>query len=142
MEPMNPKIQKTLRGLLLLVIGLSLTTGCAAFKKGEPKHAKKGPPAHAPAHGYRAKQHTYYYYPDISVYFDRDRKAYFWMEEGVWRMGTRLPKMFSVADARRVRVTLDTAQPYTKHAQVKKDHPAKEKKRAAKKHHKGKSHKR
>jgi hypothetical protein len=37
-----------------------------------PPVAKNGPPAHAPAHGYRAK-HRYRYYPSCSVYFDIGR---------------------------------------------------------------------
>jgi hypothetical protein len=38
------------------------------------KHKKQGPPAHAPAHGYRAK-HQYRYYPSRSVYYDTGRSA-------------------------------------------------------------------
>ncbi len=62
------------------IISTILTFGCAGTKikakyekkgnsgytKAEHKHKKNGPPAHAPAHGYRAK-HKYRYYPDCSV---------------------------------------------------------------------------
>ena len=59
-----------------------LTSGCAGsrvqveYEKDDsseysephdkPKHKKGGPPAHAPAHGYRAKYH-YYYYPSSAI---------------------------------------------------------------------------
>ena len=40
--------------------------------KYKHKHKKNGPPAHAPAHGYRAK-HQYRYFPSCKVYHDIDR---------------------------------------------------------------------
>jgi hypothetical protein len=50
------------------------------------KHKKKGPPAHAPAHGYRAK-HQYRYYPSRSVYYDTGRKLYFYIKGDNWEVG-------------------------------------------------------
>ena len=51
------------------------------------KHKKKGgPPAHAPAHGYRAK-HMYMYYPSRNVYKDTERGLYFYLKGDTWEVG-------------------------------------------------------
>ncbi|MEJ2366406.1 MAG: hypothetical protein P8017_17360 [Deltaproteobacteria bacterium] len=50
-----------------------------------PPVRKHGPPAHAPAYGYRAK-HAYWYYPDSYVYFDTHRRVYFYLEDNNWRV--------------------------------------------------------
>src|SRR5210317_1597878 len=54
------------------------------------KHKKIGPPAHAPAHGYRAK-HQYRYYPSRSVYYDTGRRLYFYIKGDHWEVGAFLP---------------------------------------------------
>jgi len=75
------------------------------FKKEAPKHHGKGaPPAHAKAHGYRAKHH-YYYYPNQGIYFDRDKGVYFWYGDGDWRMGPVLPRGVALKGSPKVRVT-------------------------------------
>lgn len=71
---------------------------------------KKGPPAHAPAHGYRTKHH-YRYYPDERVYYDTGRGAYFYLDNGTWRMSIGLPGSIRL-ESRYVSLELDTDEPY------------------------------
>lgn len=71
---------------------------------------KPGPPAHAPAHGYRAKHH-YRYYPDERVYYDTGRGAYFYLDNGTWRMSVSLPGSIRL-ESRYVPLELDTDEPY------------------------------
>jgi hypothetical protein len=80
------------------------------------KHKKQGPPAHAPAHGYRAK-HQYRYYPSRSVYYDTGRGLYFYLKGDNWEVGASLPGSLRVGLGDSVSIELDTAKPYTHHAE-------------------------
>ncbi len=90
------------------------------WKSSQPK--KKGPPAHAPAHGYRSK-HRYYYYPSCSVYFDIDRKVYFYLSGDNWRMMAELPTTLKGKLGHHVTLELETDKPYTRHKEHQKKHP-------------------
>ena len=93
------------------------------------KHKKQGPPAHAPAHGYRAKHH-YRYYPSCSVYYDSGRKLYFYLKGDHWEIGTSLPDNMRASLGEYVSLELNTGMPYTYHADhVKKYPPGKKKKK-------------
>lgn len=81
-----------------------------------------GPPPHAPAHGYRAK-HVYYYYPDSYVYFDISRKAYFYLEGGIWRMSVSLPHNLHVRLDDHVVIEMNSPKPYTHFKSHKKKYP-------------------
>ena len=98
------------------------------------KHKKKGgPPPHAPAHGYRAK-HKYRYYPSSSVYYDSDRRIYFYLEGDNWEVGASLPSRLRIGLGRSVSIELDTDKPYVYNAEhVKKYPPGKMKKKNKKK---------
>jgi hypothetical protein len=72
------------------------------------KQKKQGPPAHAPAHGYRAK-HQYRYYPSRSVYYDSGRGLYFYLKGDNWEVGAS-----------------DTDKPYIHHAEHVKKYPSKQ----------------
>ena len=79
---------------------------------GGPKSKSKGgPPAHAPAHGYRAK-YNYNYYPDENVYYDTDRKLYFYMEGDNWRASVSLPFDLKLKLGDHVSVEMDCDKPY------------------------------
>ena len=136
------------------IISTILTIGCSGSKikvkyekednsgysKAEPKHKHKkgGPPAHAPAHGYRAK-HKYRYYPDSSVYHDTERGLYFYSKGGSWEVGASLPHNFQVELGESVSLELDTDRPYTYHTDhVKQYPPGKMKKNKNKKNKKHK----
>ena len=70
-----------------------------------------GPPPHAPAHGYR-RTFTYVHYPSCNVYFDRERKLWFWSEGRDWKMGAALPPRFRVDEREAVKVELENDKPY------------------------------
>jgi hypothetical protein len=97
------------------------------------KHRKGGPPAHAPAHGYRAK-HQYRYYPSRSVYYDTGRGLYFYLKGNNWEVGASLPSSLRVGLGDSVSIELDTDKPYIYHADhVKKYPPGQMKKKNKKK---------
>lgn len=97
------------------------------------KHKKKGPPAHAPAHGYRAK-YQYRYFPSRSVYFDTGRGLYFYLKGNNWEVGVSLPSSLRVELGDSVSIELDTDKPYIYHADhVKKFPPGQMKKKNKKK---------
>lgn len=82
---------------------------------------KKGPPAHAPSHGYRAK-HKYRYYPDECVYFDTDKGAYFYFDNGGWQISVSLPHSIRLG-TNYVSLELDTDKPYRYHTEHKEKYP-------------------
>jgi hypothetical protein len=86
------------------------------------KHQKQGPPAHAPAHGYRAK-HSYRYYPSSSVYYDTGRELYFYLKGDNWEFGASLPGNLRVQLGDYVSMELDTDKPYVYHADHIKKYP-------------------
>jgi len=90
------------------------------------KDKKNGPPAHAPAHGYRAK-HQYRYYPDAGVYYEADRGAYFYLDSGEWRISVSLPHSIHLGSAY-VSLELDTDEPYRYHDEHKEKYPPGKKK--------------
>jgi hypothetical protein len=83
---------------------------------------KGGPPAHAPAHGYRAKHH-YRYYPSCYVYFDISRKFYFYLSGDSWKVSASLPSHMRVQLGEYVSIEMDTDKPYTKFKDHKKKYP-------------------
>ena len=87
-----------------------------------PPVAKNGPPAHAPAHGYRAK-HQYRYYPSCSVYFDIGRSVYFYLEGDNWRVSVELPNHLHARLGGSVVVEMDTDKPYLKNEYHKQKYP-------------------
>ena len=100
------------------------------------KHKMKGPPAHAPAHGYRAK-HKYRYYPSCSVYYDSGRRIYFYLKGDNWEVGASLPSNLRMGLGDSVSIELDTDKPYIYHADhVEKYPPGQMKKKNKKKNKK------
>ena len=113
--------------------------GNSGYSKSDHKHHQKkgGPPAHAKAHGYRAK-HKYRYYPDCSVYYDTERGLYFYIKGDSWEVGASLPNHLQIRLGESVNLELDTDRPYTLHADHIKAYPPgkKNKKDKIKKKHK------
>lgn len=113
-------------GLMFIFAGFggctSLRGGVSVDREPEPRGQGGGPPAHAPAHGYRAK-HLYRYYPSAEVYFDVSRKVYFYLEAGAWRMSAGLPEALRVSLGDYVTIETDTDRPYTEHWDHKKKYP-------------------
>jgi hypothetical protein len=123
------KHECTRRLLILLSCGLFMFSFAACSVKSAGIHVggggpvvKGGPPAHAPAHGYRAK-HAYYYYPDAYVYFDISRMVYFYLEGDIWRMSASLPHSLHVRLGEHVTIAMDTHKPYTHFKSHKKKYP-------------------
>jgi hypothetical protein len=84
--------------------------------------AKGGPPPWAPAHGYRAK-YRYRYYPSFQVYFDLDRKLYFYLKGERWLVSARLPSGIHIEVANYVNVELDTDKPNEYFSEHRKRYP-------------------
>jgi len=131
-----PETQKALI-LLICFIGFLAGTACHSLQTGihidagsEPKskppvQAKKekgGPPPHAPAHGYRTK-HTYQYYPQSGIYFDLNRKLYFYLEGDRWQVSVSLPDRLRVELGQHVTIEMDTDWPYTSYDEHKRKYP-------------------
>ncbi len=126
--------QKWLTPTLIICSFALLLNGCTTIsgtvhtepdEQGGYRHppvGKNGPPAHAPAHGYRAK-HQYRYYPACSVYFDIGKKVYFYMEGGSWRISVTLPSNLRVRLGRYVVFEMDTDRPYLQHKKHKQKYP-------------------
>ena len=113
----------------LWVLGLSvLTGGCSSPRsvgvtigdRQEPEyrvaHKRKGPPPHAPAHGYR-KKFGYDYYPTANVYYDRSREVYFYLAGSNWEMKVSLPSRLRVNVNEAVYLELGTDRPYQHNAE-------------------------
>ena len=103
--------------------------------KSKSKHKKGGPPAHAPAHGYRAK-HQYRYYPSNNVYEDTEKGIYFYLKGDRWEVGASLPLPLKEGMGESVSLELETDKPYVHHAEHVKKYPPKKTK--SKKNKKGK----
>ncbi len=111
---------------LLLICGCSATQGGVGIEWGsqqsdgypEDRVARpKGPPPHAPAHGYRAK-HRYRYYPSREVYYDTGRRLYFYIEGGHWKSGVSLPDHLGVDLGGYQTVEIDSDTPYAHHEKI------------------------
>lgn len=84
--------------------------------------ANPGPPAHAKAHGYRAK-HTYRFYADAAVYFDISSKSYFYLSGNEWKVSLTLPQTLRLNLVNGVTIEMDTDKPYTKFKEHKIKYP-------------------
>jgi len=102
----------------LVLLVLAVAQGCVIAPA--PPY-RQGPPNHAPAYGYR-QQYRYYYYPDISVYFDLDRRLYFYLDGG-WRSAVRLPRDLRARLYGPVRMDIDSAQPYSRYEEHRHQYP-------------------
>ena len=81
-----------------------------------------GPPAHAPAHGYRAKR-LYNYYPGANVYFEPAQNLWFFLSGGVWTFGAALPDTLKIKLGSPVSLELDTDKPYLYNGEHLKKYP-------------------
>ena len=104
-------------GLLLLI------PGCVAVVERPAEvevveSDRHGPPPWAPAHGWRRKHETYYYYPATQVYYYPSVRRYYWLEGRDWRYGDRLPRYYTLDQDRRVVLDLDY-EPHNYHAKIR-----------------------
>lgn len=99
---------------ILKAAAISLLTAGLAL----PMAASADPPPWAPAHGYRAKQYRYVYYPRYEVYYAPETHVWFWLDGGRWRVGASLPSGIVIAGVPGVSVVLEAERPYEEHAYV------------------------
>lgn len=107
-----------MKQIVICLFFVLFLNSCAVIEKD----SKSGPPPWAPAHGYRAK-HVYHYYPSAYVYFDIDRKVYFFVEGGIWKTSSVLPSGIVIDSDECVVIELDTDKPYHHFKQHKKKYP-------------------
>lgn len=116
--------------LCAVLLGFMLT-GCKTTGGGVIRHApgpsthQDLPPAHAPAHGRRAQQHYHYqYFPNAQVYFDLDRKLYFYISANRWKVAVSLPDYLRRRlGERRVPLDMETDKPYREFHVHKQKYP-------------------
>ncbi len=87
--------------------GLAVATLLVAWV-GLPSPVQADPPPWAPAHGHRAKEYRYVYYPHHEVYYAPATRQ----DGGRWRVGTSLPGGIVVAGVPGISVILGTERPY------------------------------
>ncbi|HKK34337.1 MAG TPA: hypothetical protein VJ934_12420 [Desulfomicrobiaceae bacterium] len=122
-------------GCLLCLSGCLVTAGGGGGFGGTEQQVGHGPPAHAPAHGYRAK-YRYRYYPDARVYFDIARERYFYTTGDRWRVSVSIPDRIRVRMGSSVIIEMDSDRPYLKnHDHVRKYPPGQRKNRGKRKKH-------
>ena len=106
---------------------LSFASGCVVVDRPQREvvvesDRRGNPPPWAPAHGQRRQVETYYYYPDIEVYFYPSVRRYYWLERGEWIYGAQPPRHYAVEEHARVALDLDY-EPHTQHANIKNHYP-------------------
>lgn len=122
-----------MRKTLALVPALALTA-CLVI----PVPVQADPPPWAPAHGYRAKQHTYIYYPVREVYYAPETRIWFWMAGNGWQFGSRLPVEYRpYTRSGGVTVSLQTDRPYLQHEHVVAHYDKVKKHKKQKQYHDG-----
>lgn len=113
--------------ILWIAALIGVGAGCSTTREQPPPNpppqvSHPGPPAHAPAHGWRRK-HQYCYYPTQVVYYEPARKLYFWIAGDGWKVGAELPSSFALDAEEMVMIDTDAEKPYTEHGQNKAKYP-------------------
>lgn len=120
-----------------LADSFSISWGSDGHHERQPPEVREtgnGPPAHAPAHGYRS-HHRYQYYPSASVYHDAGRGLYFYLSGSSWQVSASLPQALQVRLGSSVSMEMDTDKPYLHYEQHKRQYPPGHSKKGKK--HKG-----
>jgi hypothetical protein len=106
-----------LQGFIIMFLSVFLAQ-CVV----DTRPTKKSPPPWAPAHGVRAK-YRYRYYPSSYVYYDIERKLYFYLVDGIWKSKAKLPPAFLPVPGYSVIIELETGKPYKYFKTHKKKYP-------------------
>jgi hypothetical protein len=99
-------------------VSMLLSAIAAVATVGVQVPAQAEPPPWAPAHGYRAKQYSYVYYPAIQVYYAPETRTWFWLTGGNWQFGVSLPVEYRPYATGGVTIVLETDRPHQRHAYV------------------------
>jgi len=121
------RISMNLHMAAMLAALLLFFSGCVALVERPAdvevvESERQGPPPWAPAHGWRRKNETYFYYPVTQVYYYPSVRRYYWLEGREWRYGDRLPRYFVLNQDKRVVLDLDY-EPHTYHAKIRSTYP-------------------
>ena len=73
-------------------------------------------------------RYHYWYYPSLQVYFDVERKVYYYPENGGWHQTNSLPSRYSPGSSH-VTVDMDSDKPYRDFNQHKMKYPGSKGKR-------------
>ncbi len=87
----------------------------------EPKGLESGPLPWEPSRG--DPVYRYLYYPAAFVYFDEDRRTYFYFTHDQWLDSSSLPSYLANNLGNPVQLRMNTPQPYQYHAQVIERYP-------------------
>jgi hypothetical protein len=98
---------KSLKPLMILII--ILIAGLNDFEALAQNAKKNEPPSWAPAYGTRSKESVrYYYFPDISAYYDVTKNHFIAWNGGKWTISPQLPAAHKNLDLQAARkVILD-----------------------------------
>ena len=99
--------------LLLLSVDNSYAQGKSKNKVKTSYKKETGPPAWAPAHGYRAKT-RYVYFQDHNFYYDNNRSVYIYLKSGNWEVSAKIPvqlKSVNLSAAIKIDLDLDLDNP-------------------------------
>ncbi len=139
-------INKIFKIILLLSIIISLASCEITPKKKSQGHHARGSHAskyvresvkyrkkskkHKVAHK-QALYRKYYYYPNLSVYYDRHRKVFYYISGKFWKASKRLPKRFKLTKYR-ISLKMKTKKPYLAYRKHRKKYPKKHVKKVMK----------
>ena len=112
------------------VLGVEWGQGDQPHASKRGKKAGKGPPAHAAAYGQRVEHHYRYYY-SAHVYYDVDRKLYFFPQKEKWLAATGLPRRIRISYDDYVTIVMESDRPYHAFKQHKSQYPPGHRKKKA-----------
>jgi len=69
------------------------------------------------------QDYSYKFYPICSVYFDVERKLYYYPEDDNWKISASLPKNINGDLGEYVKIEMNTDKPYTEHDKHVKEFP-------------------
>ena len=95
------------------------------------KHWKESLSNRSPLKVYRQK-YSYRYYPSCSVYYDINRKLYFYPENDSWKIFAILPRVLERKLGHYVEIEMDNDKPYTDNDKHVKEFPVKDSKKKQK----------
>lgn len=120
-----------LKTALLLALTMTVPACVVAPVPGPGPHDMPPPPLHP-------RLYSYWYYPDIEVYFDINRKLYFYLHEGHWLDVMVLPPHIRARLGPHVVLELGDDHPYVYHDTHRRKYPPRGKEwKKHKKHHRG-----
>lgn len=100
--------------LLLTLVFVPAITGCSSYLDYDPSSETSGglqpPPPWEQDRGIGEEQH-YYYYPQVKIYFNLERKVYYYFYEGQWQIASQLPNNVKLS-GRRVKLNIPGEEPY------------------------------